>query len=129
MAHDNGNRRRKRHLCLMLTDGEAEILEARAKARGLKKSAYARDVLFGASAKEAEERAEEQRERAARLEAASADIRSALHELKKQGGNLNQIAYVLNRDGAAGALQSEIQQGIEAVKNSAQGVLSVLEDL
>lgn len=113
----------------MLTDGEAEILEARAKAAGLKKSAYARTILFGASAKEAEQRAEEQRQQAARLEAASADIRAALHELKKQGGNLNQIAYVLNRDGAAGATGAHVQAAADGVRSSAQAVVEVLKSM
>ena len=112
----------------MLTDAEAEILGARARAAGLKKSAYARSVLFGSSAKEAEELAERRREGAARLEAAASDIRAALHELKKQGGNLNQVAHVLNRDGAAGATGDEIRTAARGVALGAQALVDILKE-
>lgn len=86
----SGSERRQRQIGLRLrvTDAERAEIDARAERAGLTVSGYLRALVFG--------RDTPQPRAARRPPAAAAELIALRYELRKIGGNLNQLAHAKN---------------------------------
>jgi len=96
-------RQRQKQIKIRCTAEEFNAAAAKAAQSGLSTSAYARAAMLG----DAGPRAKAQLPIDAQL------MRQVLAQHGKYGSNLNQVAYVLNRDGARAMLEADIRTALK----------------
>ena len=96
-------RQRQKQIKIRCTAEEFNAAAAKAAQAGLSTSAYARAAMLGDTGPRAK----------ARLPVEAQLLREVLAQHGKYGSNLNQVAYVLNRDGARAMLEADIRTALK----------------
>ena len=96
-------RQRQKQIKIRCTAEEFNAAAAKAAQSGLSTSAYARAAMLGDAGPRAKPR----------LPVDGQILREVLAQHGKYGSNLNQVAYVLNRDGARAMLEADIRTALK----------------
>lgn len=108
-----------RHFNIRLSEAELRKLRRSASRAGLSMSAYIRSLISAG--------AEGGTIRLVQLNVDEAKLGALLHEMKKQGTNLNQIAYKLNARGDVDV--TELHVALERSKETAAALSGLMADL
>ena len=110
-----GDKRRKNRVDVMFTDAELAKVDSVSAALGVTRSAYIRSLIG------------KQRIRSVSVNVDKDKFTTLLHELRKQGVNLNQIAYRMNSGLKVG--NSELVDTLRAHQNATNAVLVFMQEM
>lgn len=109
------DKRRKNRVDVMFSDAELAKVDNVSAALGVTRSAYIRSLIG------------KQRIRSVSVNVDKDKFTTLLHELRKQGVNLNQIAYRMNSGLKVG--NSELADTLQAHKNATNAVLAFMQEM
>lgn len=111
-AHKQNNSRKTKRLETRLTEKEKQAVETMAANADMSASAYVRAAVLGSGYEPPQVDAKQ--------------LNELLHQVKKLGTNMNQIAYRLNRSDIVSS--DEIRAALDRHKKAARGLEQLIDD-